>query len=238
MKYILLVGIFTLSASMAHAEPSVLVYHDVTDGYGNAVLEAIDELWSSCTPEVYTGTEEQTGFNAALSSGEWDVVTIECWHSDLNGIDWLQILDMYNNDEAAFFIYCFNWIGPDGLFDLVHAMGIAAWSPSYYMQLMEVLDYSHPIVQGISNWEQYYVESIMIQRVAFIHDTAYPVTGWVAGSGYVDGICVTPDGRSIISGFCPAYAMEGVAIWKNILSFLWDNSSLQSSTWGNIKGSF
>ena len=238
MKTVLLIGFAISFSANVQAAPSVLVYHDVADGYGDAVLEAIDELWPSCIPDVYTGTAGQNGFNAALSSGSWDAVVIECWCSDLNGIDWLQILDMYNNGDAAFFIYCFNWIGPDGLLDLAHAMGIQAWSPSYYIQLMEVLDYLHPLVQGISDWQQYYVESIMIQRVALIHSDAYPVTGWKYGSDYVDGICVAPNRRSIISGFCPAYAVEGVAIWKNILSYLCDEGSLNSNTWGGIKACF
>lgn len=77
--------VFILSAPRAQADPSVLVYHDVADEYGNAVLKAIDELWPSSTPEVHTGTAEQSGFNAALSSGALDVITIECWNSDLNG---------------------------------------------------------------------------------------------------------------------------------------------------------
>jgi hypothetical protein len=65
--------------------------------------------------------------------------------------------------DAAFFIYSFNWIGPDGLFDLVHAMGIDGWCPNSQMQLMEVLDVSHPLVQGISDWQQYYVEWLLSQ---------------------------------------------------------------------------
>ena len=235
MKYVLFLGVLTFSASMVYADPSILVYHDVAGDYGNAVIDAIDELWPLCNPEVYTNTAGQNGFNAALTSGNWDAVVIELWCSDLYGIDWLQILDMYNNGDTAFFIYSFNWIGPDGLFDLVHAMGIEGWCPTSQMQLMEVLDHLHPLVQGISDWQQYYVESIIIQRVSLIHSDAYPVTGWLGG---VDGICVTPDGRSIISGFCPAYAVEGVAIWKNILTFLCDTSSMQSRTWGSIKSCF
>lgn len=238
MKYVLFLGVLTISASMIYADPSILVYHDVADGYGNAVIDAIDELWPSCTPEVYTGTAGQYGFNVALSSGNWDAVTIECWCSDLYGIDWLQILDMYNNGDAAFFIYCFNWIGPDGLLDLVNAMGIEGWCPTSYMQLMEVFDPLHPLVQGISDWQQYYVTSIIMQRVILIHSDAYPVTGWGSIHDYQDGICVTPDGRSVISGFCPAYAVEGVAIWKNILRYICDTGSMQSRTWGSIKSCF
>ena len=35
--------------TITQASPSVLVYHDVADGYGDAILTAIDNLWPACT---------------------------------------------------------------------------------------------------------------------------------------------------------------------------------------------
>lgn len=224
-------------SSAVRAAPAVLVFRDSAEGYGDAVVDAIGQVWPDCVPEVYTGAGGQSGFNGALHAGPWDIVTIECWSSPLDGIDWERVLELYTGGGTRFFVYAFNWIGPDGLQDLANSMGIEAWSPQYGMDLMEVIYPGHPLVEGISNWSQDYVSSIMVQRVELLtNPPALPVTGWEWSQGnYSHGICVAADGNSVVSGFCPTYAVEGVDIWCNILLFLNDGQSLDPGTWGSIK---
>ena len=245
MKTVILIGFALSFSATVQASPSVLVYHDVADGYGDAILTAIDNLWPACTADIYTGLPEQSGFNNALMQGSWDVVILECWHAQTNGIDWYEVKDMYLNEEAEFFVYNWFWYGSSaGQFQLFQAMGIEDLAVSSYNDSMGVCDPSHPIVQGISDWSQYLIfpggGGSVIRQIKFLCGNAYPVTGWYPSHPTYEfgGICVAVDGKSIVSGFCPAYAVEAVAIWENILNFLWDGSPLQQSTWGQIKADF
>ena len=228
--------------TITQASPSVLVYHEVGDGYGDAVIEAIDNLWPACTVEIYTGLPEQSGFNTALAQGSWDVVILECWIAPTNGINWYKVKDMYLNDEAEFFVYNWHWYGSNaGQFQLFQAMGIEDLAVSSYNDSMGVCDPSHPIVQGISDWSQYGIfpggGGSVIRQIKLLWGDTYPVTGWYPSHSTYEfgGICIAVDGESVVSGFCPAYAWEGVAIWMNILDFLWNQQSLEQSTWGRIK---
>jgi hypothetical protein len=117
-------------------------------------------------------------------------------------------------------------------------MGILDVAPSQYFNLIEIWDPDHPITQGITNWELYGIYpgggGAVIRTIRMYYDDdVYAVAGWVEEWG--GGICVAEDGESVISGYCPAYAYEGVAIWKNILEFLCDGSPLHNETWGAIK---
>ncbi len=239
MKTVLFIGFAISFSAIVQAAPSILVYHDVADGYGDAVLQAIDELWPACYLDVYTGLAEQSSFNNALETGQWDVVILECWVAPTDDIDWYEVREVYLFDEAEIFVYNWHfWGSSSGQFPLYMAMGIEDVVPSQFNTLIEIWEPDHALVQGISNWEQYSIfpggGGSIIRRIELVHgDDTIPVAGWV--ENYGGGICVASDGESVVSGFCPAYAVEAVAIWKNILNFLWDSSPVQQSTWAEIK---
>lgn len=200
------------------------------------MLDAIDNLWPSCTLEIYAGAEGQSGFNTALTQRDWDIVVLECWYAETNGIDWFQVGDMYLNGDARFFVYNWFWYGSSaGQFELFNEMGIADLVVSSYNRLMLVWEPTHPIVRDITDWSQFFLSFLIVRQINLVVDNAFPVTGWDYD---FDGICVANGGFSVVRGYAPAYAVQGVAIWENILCFLWDPNSLDTGTWAQIKRSF
>lgn len=237
MKYAACSVLALACAAAGLSTPGILVYHDEYEGYGTAVLEAIGNIWPECVPEVYTGMEGQDGFNSALTAGDWDIVVLECWYAGTDGIDWYQVRSEYDQGDISFFVYNWHWYDSSaGQFQLYNAMGVTDVVPSTYMLPINIWEPDHPLVLGISDWSQHDMEPyILIKTTPLLVDDAFPVTGW---SEFEEGICVANDGRSVISGYCPAYSVEGVAIWENILNFLWDPGPLDQSTWGGIKSAF
>ena len=233
--------LFFCFASLAQT-PSILVYHEYGDGWGGAVIEAIEQLWPECTPAAFVGLDEQQDFNDALGSGEWDIIILECWQAPNDDLDWLEVRNRYIQDRSEVFVYnWFFWGSSGAQFTLYQAMGILDVAPSTYNTLIEIWDPDHPITQGISNWELYGIHpgsgSMIIRRIEmFYDDDVHAIAGWVEEWG--GGICVAEDGESVVSGYCPAYAYEGVAIWMNILEFLYKGSPLQNATWGAIKAAW
>jgi hypothetical protein len=236
--------ILVLAVGSLFAQPTnILVYHDVSGGYGTAVLTAIDNLWPSCNVEAYTGYpgSQQSAFNTAFNGPtDWDIVILECWYASTDAIDWPAITDAYDtNSGQLLFVSNWQWnLGGSGQMALAEKMGCNTATDLMNIQPHYVWDAGHPIVQGISNWNQ--VDPGIIRKgTAWWWDNATPVTGWTAtstpGQG---GICVAGDGRSVISGYTPAYAVENIAIWENILGFMWSTPALERSTWGEIKTLF
>ena len=226
--------------AFAQAPQNILVYHDVQLGYGTAVTTAISNLWPSATVSAHNGNA--ASFNAALNSlsPNWDIVILECWYNNTNDIYWMGVNDLYDTGAAKIFASTWQWTsGSAGQMTLANNMGVSGVSnisspviPHY------VWEAGHPIVDGVSDWN-WVDPGLGILNARFTVSNATPVTGWTASpqSGQA-GICVANDGSSVISGFTPAYASQGVAIWENILEFMWGGTSLTRSTWGEIKSSF
>jgi len=241
MKRLLLLPVIILVITAMAGTPAILVYHEYADHWGGAVLEAIEQLWPGCTPAAFVGMQGQPGFNAALNSGEWDIIILECWNAPNNGLDWAEVRTRYLEDRSEIFVYNWYFWGSSGQqFLLYTAMGIIDVSPSTYCIPMSIWDPDHPIVRGISSWEQYGIfpggGSSIIRHIDMAYDdNVHAIAGWLQDWG--GGICVAEDGESIVSGYCPAYSYEGVGIWKNILEFLYDESPLQHDTWASIKAS-
>lgn len=241
MKQSVLCVLFTVCiTSTALSEPSILVYHEYGDGWGGAVIQAVEELWPDCTPEAFVGAAGQPGFNQALRSGEWDIIILECWQDGTDGLDWTEVQQRYLQDRSEVFVYNWHFWGSSGKqFQLYQAMGVLDVAPSSYSTQTQLWDPDHPIALGVTDWDLYGIfpggGGSVIRRIELCYDEGitHGICGWAEEWG--GGILIAEDGESVVSGFCPAYAYEGVAIWKNILEFLYSGSSMQSSTWGGIK---
>lgn len=242
---ILFCSILVLSAIASAQDPAnVLIYYDDSAGFGNAVNTAASNLWPAANIESYSGEPggQQAAFNSALTGlGDgWDIIVIESWYANGNELYWGGVNDLYDTGAARIFASTWQWTsGTAGQEALGNAMGVTGFAgfgappiPHY------AWDPAHPIAGGITDWD-WADPGLGILNARFTVSDAVPITGWTATETPGEaGICVANDGHSVISGYTPAYANEGVAIWENILSFMWGTSALQQSTWGAIKTSF
>lgn len=223
------------------AQPTnVLVYHDISGGYGNAVITAINNLWPGCTVvDCSGGTSGYATFNTALASQAWDIVVAEMWYYDTDDLEWLMLNDIY--DTTPIFVSSWEWAaGTSGQMTLANTMGVTSVAgfgapvvPHY------AWDAGHAICDGIADWG-WNDPGLGILNGRMTVSTATPVTGWTSGvTAGQAGICVAPNGQSVISGYTPAYANQAVAIWENILGFMaGGGGALEQSTWGAIKAGF
>lgn len=238
-------SVVLLVAALSMAQPAnILIYHDVSGGYGEAVVTAANNLWPSANIQAYTGQPggQQAAFNADLNSmgAGWDIIVIESWYANGNDLYWGGVNDLYDTGAAKVFASTWQWTtGTAGQGALGNAMGISGFSgfgspviPHYCW------DTGHPIADGITDWG-WVDPGLGILNARFTVNDATPITGWTASSQTGQAaICVANDGSSVVSGFTPAYANENVAIWENILDFMWNGSPLSRTTWGEIKTSF
>jgi len=166
-------------------------------------------------------------------------VIIEAWYYDTDDLYWGGVNDLYDTGGAVIFASSWEWEnGTSGQLALANAMGVSSTAPDFNWSPHYVWDAGHPIVQGITDWSQS-DPGINIKNTWMTVSDAVPVTGWNASpTPGQAGICVANDGVSVISGYTPGYANDGVNIWENILGFMWSGQALQESTWGAIKASF
>jgi len=243
MKILLILA--ALVATAAFAQPTnILIYHDVSGGFGDTVDTAAQALWPSANIEAYTGEPggQQVDFNTALDGGtDWDIVVLECWYQNTNDINWASLLAHYNAGDFPIFAANWQWeSGTSGQSALANAMGVSGYvgfgSPVIPHYAWEA---SHPICAGVTDWA-WANPGLGTLNSRFTVTDATPVTGWTASPAAGEaGICVANDGRSVISGFTPAYSASADDIWTNIYEFMWGGpSSLQSDTWAGIKTSF
>ncbi|HPR23437.1 MAG TPA: hypothetical protein PK991_12135 [Candidatus Sabulitectum sp.] len=241
MKFVACLTLLLAAAAFSQDPSNILIYMDVSGGYGEAVVTACNNLWPSCN--VYPATGQPGGmytqFNDALATGPWDIVVVESWYADCDGLDWAGISSYYNGG-GTLYVSTWEWTGgSSGQGVLGNDMGVTAYSniqggviPHY------AWDTGHPICDGISDWG-WADPGLGILNCRFTVDSATPITGWTSSpSAGQAALCVAEDGKSIISGFTLAYANEGVAIWENVLDFMWTGSPLERTTWGEIKSSF
>jgi len=242
-----LTGLFLfILAVAAFAQPpsNILIYHDSYGGYGNGCVTAATTLWPSANVESYTGEpgSQQLAFNTALNGmgAGWDIIIIESWYANGNDLYWGGVNDLYDTGAARVFASTWQWSsGTSGQGTLANDMGVTGFAnisspviPHYAWET------THAICDGISDWG-WNDPGLGILNCRFTVSTATPVTGWSASptTGQA-GICVADDGYSVISGYTPAYANQSVAIWENILGFMWGDTSLSRDTWAGIKSSF
>lgn len=236
----LFAGIVIVLSALLFAQPpaNILVYYDVQVGYGTAVTTAITNLWPGASVSAHNGTP--ASFNAALNSlgAGWDIIVIESWYNNNDEIYYGGVKDLYDTGAAKIFFSSWKLNGTYSGF-LAQAMGLASLTtisggviPHYAWET------GHPICDGITNWG-WSDPGLGILNNRITVSSATPVTGWTssAQAGQA-GICVANDGSSVISGFTPAYATQGIAIWENILGFMWGETALTRTTWGEIKSSF
>lgn len=245
MKLLVCAALLFAAVGFAQDPSNILIYHDVSGGYGNAVVTAAENLWPTANVEAYTGEPggQQAAFNTALASlGDgWDIVVLESWYANGNDLNWSAVNDLYDTGAIKVFASTWQWTsGTAGQGALGNAMGVSGFSgisgsviPHYAWEA------GHPIADGISDWG-WNDPGLGILNARFTVSDATPVTGWTASAQAGQaGICVANDGYSVISGYNPSYANESVAIWENIYEFMWTGgSALERSTWGEIKASF
>jgi len=218
---------------------NILIYHDNSGAYGPAVSTAAANLWPGANILSTSGAAMQGNFNDALTTAAWDIVVVESWYDDSDGLNWAGIASYYSGG-GRLYVSTWEWTGgSSGQGALGNSMGVSGYSnisggviPHYAWET------SHPICLGISDWG-WSDPGLGILNCKFTVSTATPVTGWTASAQTGQaGICIAPDGHSIASGFTLAYATQGVAIWENVLDFMWGGSALERTTWGEIKASF
>jgi len=244
MKLVFCMLVVIAFTAVAQDPDNVLIYHDVSGGYGDAVVTAANNLWPAANIEAYTGEPggQQAAFNTALDNlGDgWDIIVIESWYANGNDLYWGGVNDLYDTGAAKIFASTWQWTsGTSGQGALGNAMGIMSFSgfgapviPHYAWEP------AHPICDGIVDWG-WVDPGLGILNARMTVADAVPITGWTASiTAGEAAICVANDGYSVISGFTPAYGVENVAIWENILEFMNGGSALQQSTWGAIKANF
>lgn len=242
MRLVVLCMTLLAAAALAQDPSNILIYLDVSSGYGEAVITACNNLWPSCN--VYPATGQPgamyTQFNDALDTGTWDIVIVESWYADVDALDWAG-LSTYYNGGGTLYVSTWEWLnGTSGQSALGNDMGVTGFSPVSGSVIPHYAwETGHAICSGISDWG-WADPGLGILNFKFTVGSAVPVTGWTASpSTGQAGICVAVDGKSVLSGFTLAYANEGVAIWENVLEFMWSASSpLERSTWAEIKSSF
>lgn len=239
MKLVICLAMLLTAAAFAQDPSNILVYYDVSGGYGTAVLTAISNLWPGCTVNSYTGgTAGYTSFNADMASQAWDIIVCEMWYYNTDDLNWAMLNDI--SDTTIMYVSSWEWeTGLSGQMTLAGNLGVSATSPISGSVIPHYAwEPSHPICDGISDWG-WADPGLMTLNARMTVSTASPVSGWTASSSAGQaGLCVAPNGSSIISGFTLAYANENVAIWENVLDFMWNGSALERSTWGEIKASF
>jgi hypothetical protein len=227
--------------AFAFADPSsILIHYDYSAPYGDAVVVAAQTLWPGATILPIVG-DNWPAFNTALTTGTYDIIVLEDWYYNTDNCDWATLLTIYNTTDTRIFLS--DWklgSGSTGIQPLRTAMGVTgvstisgsviphyAWEPA------------HAICDGISDWG-WQDPGLGVLNNRLTVSTAVPVTGWTSGiTAGQAGICVANDGFSIVSGYTPAYANSGLAIWTNILEFMANTSgALEQSTWGAIKAGF
>ncbi|NOQ23195.1 MAG: hypothetical protein GQ565_11180 [Candidatus Aegiribacteria sp.] len=241
MKFLYVLIIVIAAVAIAQDPGNILIYHDSFGGAGDEVLTAIGNLWPSATVMAYTySTGGMAAFNADLGSigSDLDIIIIDCWcgfHSDL---DWDGVKVLYDAGTVRVFASCWKWSSGAVLGD---AMGVTGYIditttviPHYAWEA------GHDITSGITDWSWAPPTGPDVINIKMAVSDATPVTGWAdTPTPGEAGICVANDGRSVISGYTPAFATEGVAIWENILEFMWlGPQALQNGTWAGIKASF
>ncbi len=234
-------GVLFLVTAFAFAEDpaNVLIYCDIEEGYGEAVLTAAANVWTSTNVCPTQGPEMNTQFNDALATGPWDIVIVENWYNDIDGLDWAGLSSYYDNG-GTLFLSTWEWTGgTSGQSALAGEMGVSGFNSITQVIPHYAWEATHPICAGISDWG-WTDPGLVTLNTKFTVSSATPVSGWTTSAQAGEaGICVAADGKSVISGFTPAYAAESVAIWENILEFMASGgAALSRSTWGGIKASF
>ena len=241
MKFLVCSVLVLVAVAGAQDPANVLIYYDESGGFGTASQVAAGNLWPTANIETYSGEPggQQLAFNAALDGlgAGWDIVVIESWYANGNDLYWGGVIDLYDTGAARIYASTWQWAsGTAGQGTLATNMGVTGYTnisapviPHYAWEP------AHPIADGIADWG-WSDPGLGILNARFTVSDAVPVTGWTASAAAGEaGICVANDGYSVISGYTPAYGNESVALWENILSFMWGTSSLQQSTWGAIK---
>ncbi len=245
MKIVIhLMALFAVAA-LAQDPANILIYHDVLGGYGDDVVTAAGNLWPSANIESYTGEPggQQAAFNTALATlGDgWDIVIVESWYATGNDISWGALNDLYDTGAIKLFASTWQWTsGTSGQGALGNAMGVSGFvGISAPVIDHYAWDAGHDICSGITDWG-WNDPGLGTLNCRMMVADATPVTGWTASSSAGEaGICVANDGSSVISGYNPSYANEGIAIWENIYTFMWGTgSALERDTWAGIKTSF
>jgi hypothetical protein len=244
MKLFAFLVIGLVAAAYAQPPSNILIYHDISGAYGNAVVTAATTLWPSANVESYTGQPggQQLAFNTALNGmgAGWDIIVIESWYANGNDLYWGGVNDLYDTGAARIFASTWQWTsGTAGQGTLAANMGVTGYTT---IAAPVIPHYAwvpgHAICDGISDWG-WADPGLGILNCRFTVSTATPVTGWTASpTAGQAGICVANDGYSVISGYTPAYANQSAAIWTNILEFMWGDTSLERDTWAGIKASF
>lgn len=245
MKFLaVLLLVFAFSFADDPEPENILIYHTLLNGYGQTVVTVAQNRWPSANVMAWLGwpVHQESSFNASLDNGtQWDIVILESWAAEADDINWSSLLNHYNNGDFALYVSSYQWNEITALKDLGNAMGVSGFTEIYdsvvphyaWMQ-------AHPVCTGVTNWDWVDPDIDVLNCRLSVSD-ALDITGWTEMSGFTGqaGICVANDGKSIISGFTPAYALSGSIIWGNILDFMWENSlELNSSTWAEIKTSF
>jgi len=240
MKLFHLALVFAFAGCLFAQPTDILVYHDISGAYGNAVITAIGNLWPSCNVvNCSGGTSGYATFNAAMTSQEWDIIIAEMWYYNTDDMAWGTLNDI--SDTTVLFVSSWEWEnGHLRQMNLANSLGVTATSPIYSPVIPHYAwDAGHPICSGITDWG-WADPGLGILNARMTVSTATPVTGWTSSSQAGQaGICVAPNGQSIISGFTPAYANDAVNIWENLLEFMaGGGGALQQTTWGAIKAGF
>ena len=238
MKYSFIAISIIIAVSFAQDPENILVGHDIIFGLGGDVLTAIGNLWPGAYLESYDG--DYDGFNTAINGGtDWDIIVCEAHNCDPCVV--FASLEAYYNSGGLLFYA--SWV-MDISTSLNAAMGVSGATsisgPGSGLYLDTYLwDTGHDIGVGITDWCCTDPGYGVLGHALTVSE-AVPVTGWVpAETAGEAAICVTNDGASIISGYFPSLnPTQGVELWENILTFMWESVGLVPSTWGSIKTQF
>ncbi len=238
-KVILLIAALFMLASAWAADPTkILVKYDVYGGYGEGVITALKAKWSAATISSFNGSTWPAFDSALTTQGPWPMVIVEA-HNYPGAAAQYQNLANYYNSKVGPLFYA-DWSMNRGLNGpLLTAMGVTSAAG---IPMPPIAHYtwnaSHPICTGVTSWTYgnpgYGTGG---QRITWA--TAVPVTGWTAtqtpGQG---GICVAPDGKSVISGLFISLntsPTEMAKIWSNVLTFMWGGSGVAPASLGKVK---
>ena len=238
MKKAVLVVAVMCFATAVWAQPSkILVKNDVTGGYGQAVITALQAKWPTATITSFLGAT-WPAFDSQLVSGTWDVVIVEAHNYPGAAAQYQHMADWYNKKVGPLFYA--DWSMNRGLNGpLLTAMGVTSTSalampPRPHYTWVP----THPICVGVTSWA-YANPGYGVGGQAISWSTATPVTGWTSSSTPGQGgICVAPDKRSVISGLfisLNASPTEAAKIWANTLEFMWVSSGVAPTSLGKVK---
>lgn len=240
MKFIYVLLLIVAATAVAQDPVNILIYHDSFGGAGEDVLTAVNNLWSSANVMAYTySTGGMTAFNADLITygDDLDIIIIDCWCGFENDLDWDAVKVLYDAGTVRVFASCWKW---SSAATLGNAMGITGYSDISTVIPHYAWDSGQAITFGITDWSWSPPSGPAIINIRMTVSDATPITGWTETETTGEaGICVANDGYSVISGYTPAYANQSVALWENILEFMWlGQQALQSGTWAGIKTAF